>query len=101
MSANSSPRLADEMTSFCGCGPLAMQWLKHCAVTRWRAGSTMPPLLSPPGGRGVVSGDDIVERLRRWDDGRISTHWAGCMDAHPECAILFAVAASNVWPTAS
>ena len=34
--------------------------------------------------------DDIVERLRRWDDGIISTHWAGCMDTHPECAILFA-----------
>lgn len=33
---------------------------------------------------------DIVERLRRWDDGRISTHWAGCMDTHPECAIVFA-----------
>ena len=37
-----------------------------------------------------MSGDDIVKRLRSWDDGRISTHWAGCMDTHPVCAILFA-----------
>jgi len=36
-----------------------------------------------------VSGD-IVERLRRWDDGRISTHYEGCWDSHPVCAILLA-----------
>ena len=34
--------------------------------------------------------DSIVEWLREWDDGRISTHYEGCMDAHPVCAILFA-----------
>jgi hypothetical protein len=39
-------------------------------------------------GRPVVSGD-IVERLRRWDGG-ISTHWVGCFDSHPVCAIRFA-----------
>ena len=33
---------------------------------------------------------DIVERLRRWDDGRISTHYEGCIDTHPVCAILWA-----------
>ena len=33
---------------------------------------------------------DIVERLRRWDDGRISTHYEGCWDSHPICAILLA-----------
>ena len=36
------------------------------------------------------SGDDIVERLRRWDDGRISTHYEGCWDSHPVCAIVLA-----------
>jgi hypothetical protein len=36
-----------------------------------------------------VSGD-IVERLRRWDDGRVSTHYEGCWDSHPVCAILLA-----------
>jgi hypothetical protein len=34
---------------------------------------------------------DIVERLRRWDDGRVSTHYEGCWDSHPVCAILLAV----------
>ena len=34
---------------------------------------------------------DIVERLRRWDEGRISTHYEGCWDSHPVCAILLAV----------
>jgi ABC-type nitrate/sulfonate/bicarbonate transport system substrate-binding protein len=34
--------------------------------------------------------DDIVERLRQWDDGRISTHYEGCWDSHPVCAILLA-----------
>ena len=34
--------------------------------------------------------DDIVERLRRWDDGRISTHYEGCWNSHPVCAILLA-----------
>ena len=33
---------------------------------------------------------DIVERLRNWDDGRISTHYEGCWDSHPVCAILLA-----------
>ena len=37
-----------------------------------------------------MSGDDIVERLRRWDDGRISTHYEGCWDSHPVCAIVLA-----------
>ena len=37
-----------------------------------------------------MSSDDIVERLRRWDDGGISTHWTGCFDSHPVCAIVFA-----------
>jgi len=37
-----------------------------------------------------VSGDDIVQRLRRWDDGRVSTHYDGCWDSHPVCAILLA-----------
>jgi nitrate reductase assembly molybdenum cofactor insertion protein NarJ len=32
----------------------------------------------------------IVEQLRRWDDGRISTHYEGCWDSHPVCAILLA-----------
>jgi hypothetical protein len=36
-----------------------------------------------------VSGDDIVQRLRRWDGG-ISTHWVGCFDSHPVCAIRLA-----------
>ncbi len=36
-----------------------------------------------------MSGDDIVQRLRRWDGG-ISTHWVGCFDSHPVCAIRFA-----------
>ena len=34
--------------------------------------------------------DDIVERLRKWDDGRISTHYEGCWDSHPVCAIVLA-----------
>ena len=34
--------------------------------------------------------DDIVERLRRWDDGRISTHYEGCWNSHHVCAILLA-----------
>lgn len=34
--------------------------------------------------------DSIVERLRQWDDGRISTHYEGCWDSHPVCAILLA-----------
>ncbi len=34
--------------------------------------------------------DDIVERLRNWDDGRVSTHYEGCWDSHPVCAILLA-----------
>ncbi len=33
---------------------------------------------------------DIVERLRNWDDGRVSTHYEGCWDSHPVCAILLA-----------
>ena len=33
---------------------------------------------------------DIVGRLRRWDDGRVSTHYEGCSDSHPVCAILLA-----------
>ena len=33
---------------------------------------------------------DIVERLRNWDDDRISTHYEGCWDWHPVCAILVA-----------
>jgi hypothetical protein len=37
----------------------------------------------------VVSGD-IVERLRNWDDGRVSTHYEGCWDSHPVCAIRLA-----------
>ncbi len=37
--------------------------------------------------------DDIVERLRNWDDGRVSTHYEGCWDSHPVCAILLAAAA--------
>jgi hypothetical protein len=36
-----------------------------------------------------VSGD-IVQRLRNWDDGRVSTHYEGCWDSHPVCAILLA-----------
>jgi hypothetical protein len=36
-----------------------------------------------------VSGD-IVERLRNWDDGGVSTHYEGCWDLHPVCAILLA-----------
>lgn len=36
-----------------------------------------------------MSGDDIVQRLRRWDGG-ISTHWVGCFDSHPVCAIRLA-----------
>jgi hypothetical protein len=35
--------------------------------------------------------DDIVERLRNWDDGGVSTHYEGCWDLHPVCAILLAV----------
>ena len=31
-----------------------------------------------------------MQRLRRWDDGRISTHYEGCWDSHPVCAILLA-----------
>ena len=34
--------------------------------------------------------DSIVERLREWDDGIISTHYKGCWDSHPVCAILLA-----------
>ena len=34
--------------------------------------------------------DSIVERLRRWDDGGISTHHNDCIDTHWRCAILFA-----------
>jgi hypothetical protein len=34
--------------------------------------------------------DDIVQRLRNWDDGRVSTHYEGCWDSHPVCAILLA-----------
>jgi hypothetical protein len=34
--------------------------------------------------------DDIVERLRNWDDGRVSTHYEGCWDSHPVCAMLLA-----------
>lgn len=37
-----------------------------------------------------MSSDDIVERLRNWDDGRVSTHYEGCWDSHPVCAILLA-----------
>jgi hypothetical protein len=37
-----------------------------------------------------VSGDDIVQRLRNWDDGRVSTHYEGCWDSHPVCVILLA-----------
>ena len=33
---------------------------------------------------------DIVQRLRNWDDGRVSTHYEGCWDSHPVCAILLA-----------
>jgi hypothetical protein len=38
----------------------------------------------------VQVSDDIVERLRNWDDGRVSTHYEGCWDSHPVCAILLA-----------
>ncbi len=34
--------------------------------------------------------DDIVVRLRNWDDGRVFTHYEGCWDSHPGCAILLA-----------
>ena len=34
--------------------------------------------------------DDIVVRLRNWDDGRVFTHYEGCWDSHPVCAILLA-----------
>jgi hypothetical protein len=37
----------------------------------------------------VMSGDDIVQRLRRRDGG-IGTHWVGCFDSHPVCAIRLA-----------
>ena len=33
---------------------------------------------------------DIVERLRNWDDGGVSTHYEGFWDLHPVCAILLA-----------
>lgn len=36
-----------------------------------------------------MSGDDIVQRLRNWDGGIIS-HWDGCFDSHPVCAIRLA-----------
>ncbi len=36
-----------------------------------------------------MSGDGFVQRLRRWDGG-ISTHWVGCFDSHPVCAIRLA-----------
>jgi ABC-type nitrate/sulfonate/bicarbonate transport system substrate-binding protein len=29
-------------------------------------------------------------RLRNWDDGRVFTHYEGCWDSHPVCAILLA-----------
>ncbi len=34
--------------------------------------------------------DDIVERLRNWDNGSVSTHYDGCIDTHWRCAILLA-----------
>jgi hypothetical protein len=37
-----------------------------------------------------VSSNDIVERLRDWDEGRETTHYEDCWDHHPVCAILLA-----------
>lgn len=53
-------------------------------IERLRARGRRDPVGSP-----AVSGD-IVERLRNWDDGRVSTHYEGCWDSHPVCAILLA-----------
>lgn len=38
---------------------------------------------------GFVS-DDIVERLRRWNDQEVSTHWEGCSNVHPVCQMMLA-----------
>lgn len=40
-----------------------------------------------------MGNDDIVKRLRNWDNGGVSTHYDGCIDTHWRCAILLAAAA--------
>ncbi len=37
-----------------------------------------------------MGNDDIVKRLRNWDDGGVSTHYDGCIETHWRCAILLA-----------
>jgi hypothetical protein len=34
--------------------------------------------------------DDIVTRLRRWNDSMVSTHWEGCSNVHPVCQMALA-----------
>jgi hypothetical protein len=38
---------------------------------------------------GSVS-DDIVTRLRRWNDSMVSAHWEGCSNVHPVCQMALA-----------
>lgn len=38
--------------------------------------------------KGAYMNDQLIKDARRWDDGRIGTHWDGCENTHYRCMIL-------------